>query len=702
MPTLPSDLGGRALPTPSRQIVQPTQINYAGASDALAMNNRANQEAAAGAIDAVAEREKQVKKDAILMASDRENQAKKKVLDLLYGNDTTPGLYSRQGKAALGVSDEYEKQFQSIRDSALQGIDDKDAQQALKDSLESMNLSNLSGVKSHEMKERTGFSTEVAASKADLANQRVGLDWQNDKTFEKSLAEAEDSALTVSKLQGLSAEGTTEKILQARSSLFRSRIGAMIGQDKPEMIMQANLLYKKAIDEGNMTLADVQDLDRTFNAILPKAQAHAEFTKFNSGLNIDAMDASQIIPAIMHVESRGRDYNADGSVVTSATGAKGKMQVLDSTNRDPGYGVVPAKDDSLAERARVGQDYFMALQKHYGNNQLALLAYNWGPGNVDKHIDEVGDPRKVGNTSMDYFMATVPSAEARAYVPSVMAAAGYGTGKVDLDKANAYAANLKPEVGKEFVALAEQQNKAVAGQQKISAIAATDSVFKFLNAAQGNGWQNMPADLRVTAVQNGIADKVQSYTGQTMPEMANYLYSLSPKELQDVDLNDPSIRFSLSPQDQARWTKRKEQLNDQSFLVTDTVRKGLVDKAFAKRGININDQSKKTGPAMMAQKNRFNELLDTYVDGYAAANNGKYPNPAEMQALIDNLFIKRTYEDAYTWFDKDVAPYEVTIDTIPKSEREQVKQDLLKRGLPTSDAMIIRTWTAQLKESDKG
>lgn len=93
---------------------------------------------------------------------------------------------------------------------------------------------------------------------------------------------------------------------------------------------------------------------------------------------------------IMGEESGGRDYNADGSVVTSSTGAKGRMQVLNSTNRDPGFGVRPAQDDSLEERARVGRDYYDAMFKRYGDHDKAMAAYTDGPGTVDKAVQEHG------------------------------------------------------------------------------------------------------------------------------------------------------------------------------------------------------------------------------------------------------------------------------------------------------------------------
>lgn len=85
-------------------------------------------------------------------------------------------------------------------------------------------------------------------------------------------------------------------------------------------------------------------------------------------------------------ESGGRDLNAQGGVLTSTAGARGRMQVLDSTNIDPGFGVAPARNNSLAERARVGRDYFTALYRHYGSPALAWAAYNAGPGRLDQAL----------------------------------------------------------------------------------------------------------------------------------------------------------------------------------------------------------------------------------------------------------------------------------------------------------------------------
>jgi uncharacterized protein YdbL (DUF1318 family) len=72
------------------------------------------------------------------------------------------------------------------------------------------------------------------------------------------------------------------------------------------------------------------------------------------------------------------------------------MQVMDATNANPGYGVAPAADNSLGERARVGRDYLTALVQNYGGDvRKALAAYNAGPGNLDKALTAAqskGDP----------------------------------------------------------------------------------------------------------------------------------------------------------------------------------------------------------------------------------------------------------------------------------------------------------------------
>jgi hypothetical protein len=83
-------------------------------------------------------------------------------------------------------------------------------------------------------------------------------------------------------------------------------------------------------------------------------------------------------------ESRGNQ----GAV--SPKGAFGVMQLMPDTARDPGFGVAPLNPnapDPEVENRRVGRDYLNAMLERYGGDQeAALAAYNWGPGNADKWV----------------------------------------------------------------------------------------------------------------------------------------------------------------------------------------------------------------------------------------------------------------------------------------------------------------------------
>lgn len=117
--------------------------------------------------------------------------------------------------------------------------------------------------------------------------------------------------------------------------------------------------------------------------------------------------------AVMQVESGGNP------AAVSSKGAMGTMQTMPGTLSDPGYGVAPARDQSPAEMERVGKDYLQAMLRQYGDPRLALAAYNWGPGNVDRAMQTHG-----GN--VDAVLANAP-AETRAYVPKVLQRSGTQT-----------------------------------------------------------------------------------------------------------------------------------------------------------------------------------------------------------------------------------------------------------------------------------
>ncbi len=102
------------------------------------------------------------------------------------------------------------------------------------------------------------------------------------------------------------------------------------------------------------------------------------------------------------VESRGRQD------AVSPKGARGVMQLMPDTIKDPGFGVPRFADlvkQGLTEEEanrRVGQSYLDAMHKRYGDVDTALMAYNWGPGNVDKWIKRGRNPNAIPKETRNY------------------------------------------------------------------------------------------------------------------------------------------------------------------------------------------------------------------------------------------------------------------------------------------------------------
>lgn len=96
-----------------------------------------------------------------------------------------------------------------------------------------------------------------------------------------------------------------------------------------------------------------------------------------------AVAADDLVRAVMRKES-AFDPNA-----VSPAGARGLMQIMPKTARDPGMGLAPnpAALTDPKQNVKFGTDYLNALLDRYGGDvEAALVAYNGGAGTADKWL----------------------------------------------------------------------------------------------------------------------------------------------------------------------------------------------------------------------------------------------------------------------------------------------------------------------------
>lgn len=137
------------------------------------------------------------------------------------------------------------------------------------------------------------------------------------------------------------------------------------------------------------------------------------------------------------VESGG-DPNA-----VSPKGALGTMQTMPGTLRDPGFGVMPARDNSPAEMQRVGEDYMRVMARRYGDVATALVAYNWGPGNTDRWLAAGANPAQLPAETRSYLQKMLGGAQQAA--AQAQPAAGIPTQQTNAPAAPQFAPVAMPE-----------------------------------------------------------------------------------------------------------------------------------------------------------------------------------------------------------------------------------------------------------------
>lgn len=644
-----------------------------------------------------------------LMADQAVNKAKETALRLAY--DKAAGFTALKGFDALNrpngkaLADEYAERFDE-QVKTLAGELKNDAQRAaFSQQALGIRTSLYSQATQHETQEFRTYNLSVQEGTIKVETDNVGLNYKEPDAVNQS----------VERIKGAVAEqgfalGKSHQWIEAAQ--------------KDAVSKAHSTALASALEDGNVVFADAymrrhkddmtaDDVLRVRGVITKEMDGRMALEAAREAVGAIAPDfepseLTNLHGVVKKLETgSGSGFNRDGSMVqgpkTKYGTAKGPMQVLDGTNKKPGFGVKPAKDDSPEERTRVGRDYIDAMVKRYdGNAALALAAYNWGPGNVDDAIKALKRPENVGKSWLD-----LAPAETKNYVKNGLAALGAGAGRPATPTLADALARLDadPRVNSSPTRLQAARAEVTA---RFNALAADkkareeDTMATALRAVEQNGgnYLGLPPSLRAAIPADKIdtvmsfADKVRG--GNTVTNLAVYQRLTDDRYLRS--LNDSqffALRTELSPSDFQHFADaRKATGGGQAPGDLNTPALAMVvQNRLQTLGIDPTPPDKdKAGQARVGAVNKF--IREQVL--IAQQQHGKKFNDLETEAFVDGLFNKSVAFRSMVFGIENKSSQrllEMTVKDIPQDDVKAIRDAFKKRGVTeASDADILTAY----------
>jgi soluble lytic murein transglycosylase-like protein len=206
-------------------------------------------------------------------------------------------------------------------------------------------------------------------------------------------------ALTATGRAGQKLEATLLLERASRLGYFGARGAQQAGEQAP--------VSPTATPTEDTEIADLEAELESLRQMLPKQEAKVGKQDISIPTGKQYAPAS-LVKAVMKVESGGKQE------AVSSKGARGLMQLMPATARDLG---VDAKDPK--QNVDGGSRYLQQQLIEFGDESLALAAYNWGPNNIKRVMAKVRAEGKRPTWANIKAYVKVPK-ETREYVDKVL------------------------------------------------------------------------------------------------------------------------------------------------------------------------------------------------------------------------------------------------------------------------------------------
>lgn len=653
------------------------------------------------------------------------NQLRERELEYTYGEQDgytrLKGVEALQRPSKKPLSDEYTERYGSSIAEIEQSLGN-DRQRALFRQRASERMTQFRGnLMNYEAQENQSYQLSVAEGTINTATREIAAFYNDPGKINEGVASIRAAAYKDGRLRGLAAEQVEARATKLVSGAHLAAIDQALGTNNPLYAEQYLRTYKDQMDPGDLLKARAQ-VDEVASVYIGNAKASQVLSQFTRADEPDPLtrltnviqvdepaDMARLTDAMRQVESGGRRYGDDGKLLESPAGAKGEMQVMDATNRDPGFGVTPARDDSPEERARVGRDYLAALARRYdGRIDLTAAAYNAGFGALEKALEEARD---AGDPSS--WLSRLPP-ETQNHVVKVQTAYENGGGRPPAPTIAELHAQLEndPDLRSRPGALKKAQEQLdrrhalyVKGKKETRDIALDEAILLISN---GGGFNDIPRQLKDKIDPSSFnsllvfEEKMRKFGGVQESDPAFYQkLAGDPKKLMDLtDAEFGAARLKLSKED---WEKFADMRGKAKPGALDlTMVNNVVDSRLQAIGLDPKAKALSTGARVGAIRKTINDAVLLKQRSL-----GRQLDDAEITETVDNLFRKtRSFTDR-TWLEafrgeaggvRKATLFGATVSDIPKEQRATLEADFKDKGVedPSDQQMLEAYFEGEL------
>lgn len=313
-------------------------------------------------------------------------------------------FYRKRGQEAINGAQSATDRLIELKKDALGLAANEYQKQRLSKIIDAQLNDATNGISRHVAQQSVEWQKTVAQGRQQLLNNQAALDFPDAEKIDVLALAAESTAREQAKQAGVTGtDQETAMVTAARSNIYTTAISQRLQNDQKRAALALYSKVKDKLDDkDNIKLAsaikstatDVEAEDwiaRNSPNNLPAGvkQYQPLIQKAAADYGVDP----KLVSAVMAVESGGRKE------AVSPAGARGLMQIMPGTATDLGV-----KDPHDPDQAVPGGAKYLAqnLAKFNGDTKLALMAYNWGPANVDKWVKAGSDPEKVPQETRDY------------------------------------------------------------------------------------------------------------------------------------------------------------------------------------------------------------------------------------------------------------------------------------------------------------